>query len=504
MKEIIEKKLKEIKDKKAKVGEGLTFTKGANIAMGIAATLFGAISLASNPLIGIGYIAVGASNAYSYLKMKEREQSELDSLNKEEEHLNSISKNGGISNDEASIKARNSKIDSHKKELKDVKSSLDTAYKLKDIHTAGLGASILGFSLFGTPILFGLTGAFAVMRSMAERSSTELKSKVDSINTKIKDLENDSEIAKTIVSTKKDDKEKSKTEEKEKSNVKGKAKKAAEVKEEAKKTEKQDKVKPIVSGQDKAKDNTKHTIPIQDNIGQTVSRQNNSQNQQPFVNQGTRKVKPNYNQQQSFTTQGYDRPSYSEQQILKLRESLKTQGYDRPSYSQQQSFANQGYGRSSYSQQPVVIPFNDRRVKSKEQGQQIFDIPDFPGIVKPSLDNSRMVSDYIDGFDGMDSFTMLRREFAYRMRGLEDCASEEFDKLFYCLYTGIIRKSQYYYGVAEVYAQLERRASELQYEYFKTVRQLQRELYRTEEKNNNPYVYSNTLRNPHETMKYAA
>ena len=482
MKEIIEKKLKEIKDKKAKVGEGLTFTKGANIAMGIAATLFGAISLASNPLIGIGYIAVGASNAYSYLKMKEREQSELDSLNKEEEHLNSISKNGGISNDEASIKDRNSKIDSQKKELKDVKSTLDTSDKLKDIHSAGLGASILGLSFFGSPILFGLTGAFAVMRFMAERNSTKLKSEVDSINTKIKDLENDSEIAKTIVSTKKDDKEKSETEEKGKSSVKGKEKKAAEVKAEAKKTEKQDNVKSIVPGQDKVKDETKHTIPIQDNIGQTVLRQNNSQNQQPFVNQGTRKVKPNYNQQQSFTTQGYDRPSYN----------------------QQQSFANQGYGRSSYSQQPVVIPFNDRRVKSKEQGQQLFDIPDFPGIVKPSLDNSRMVSDYIDGFDGMDSFTMVRREYAYRMRGLEDCASEEFDKLSYCLYTGIIRKSQYYYGVAEVYAQLERRASELQYEYFKTVRQLQRELYRTEEKNNNPYVYSNTLRNPHETMKYAA
>ena len=470
MKEIIEKKLKEIKDKKAKVGEGLTFTKGANIAMGIAATLFGAISLASNPLIGIGYIAVGASNAYSYLKMKE------------EEHLNSISKNGGISNDEASIKDRNSKIDSQKKELKDVKSTLDTSDKLKDIHSAGLGASILGLSFFGSPILFGLTGAFAVMRFMAERNSTKLKSEVDSINTKIKNLENDSEIAKTIVSTKKDDKEKSETEEKGKSSVKGKEKKAAEVKAEAKKTEKQDNVKSIVPGQDKVKDETKHTIPIQDNIGQTVLRQNNSQNQQPFVNQGTRKVKPNYNQQQSFTTQGYDRPSYN----------------------QQQSFANQGYGRSSYSQQPVVIPFNDRRVKSKEQGQQLFDIPDFPGIVKPSLDNSRMVSDYIDGFDGMDSFTMVRREYAYRMRGLEDCASEEFDKLSYCLYTGIIRKSQYYYGVAEVYAQLERRASELQYEYFKTVRQLQRELYRTEEKNNNPYVYSNTLRNPHETMKYAA
>lgn len=482
MKEIIEKKLKEIKDKKAKVGEGLTFTKGANIAMGIAATLFGAISLASNPLIGIGYIAVGASNAYSYLKMKEREQSELDSLNKEEEHLNSISKNGGISNDEASIKDRNSKIDSQKKELKDVKSTLDTSDKLKDIHSAGLGASILGLSFFGSPILFGLTGAFAVMRFMAERNSTKLKSEVDSINTKIKNLENDSEIAKTIVSTKKDDKEKSETEEKGKSSVKGKEKKAAEVKAEAKKTEKQDNVKSIVPGQDKVKDETKHTIPIQDNIGQTVLRQNNSQNQQPFVNQGTRKVKPNYNQQQSFTTQGYDRPSYN----------------------QQQSFANQGYGRSSYSQQPVVIPFNDRRVKSKEQGQQLFDIPDFPGIVKPSLDNSRMVSDYIDGFDGMDSFTMVRREYAYRMRGLEDCASEEFDKLSYCLYTGIIRKSQYYYGVAEVYAQLERRASELQYEYFKTVRQLQRELYRTEEKNNNPYVYSNPLRNPHKTMKYAA
>ena len=504
MKEIIEKKLKEIKEKKAKVGEKLIFTKGANIAMGIASTLFGAISLASNPLLGIGYIAVGASNAYSYLKMKEREQSELDSLNKEEEHLNSISKNGGISNDEASIKDRNSKIDSHKKELKAVESTLDTAYKLKDIHTAGLGASILGFSLFGTPILFGLTGAFAVMRFMAERNSTKLKSEVDSINTKIKNLENDSEIAKTIVSTKKDDKEKSKTEEKGKSSVKGKEKKAAEVKAEAKKTEKQDNVKSIVPGQDKAKDETKHTIPIQDNIGQTVSRQNNSQNQQPFVNQGTRKVKPNYNQQQSFTTQGYDRPSYSEQQILKLRELLKTQGYDRPSYNQQQSFANQGYGRLNNSQQPVVIPFNDRRVKSKDQGQQLFDIPDFPGIVKPSLDNSRMVSDYIDGFDGMDSFTMVRREYAYRMRGLEDCASEEFDKLSYCLYTGIIRKSQYYYGVAEVYAQLERRASELQYEYFKTVRQLQRELYRTEEKNNNPYVYSNPLRNPHKTMKYAA
>ena len=233
MKEIIEKKLKEIKAKKAKVGEGLTFTKGANIAMGIAATLFGAISLASNPLLGIGYIAVGASSAYSYLKMKEREQSELDSLNKEEEHLNSISKNGGISNDEASIKARNSKIESQKKELKDVKSTLDTSDKLKDIHSAGLGASILGFSLFGTPILFGLTGAFAVMRFMAERNSTKLKSEVDSINTKIKDLENDSEIAKTIVSTKKDDKEKSKTEEKEKSNVKEKAKTTAEVKEEA-------------------------------------------------------------------------------------------------------------------------------------------------------------------------------------------------------------------------------------------------------------------------------
>ena len=504
MKEIIEKKLKEIKEKKAKVGEKLIFTKGANIAMGIASTLFGAISLASNPLLGIGYIAVGASSAYSYLKMKEREQSELDSLNKEEEHLNSISKNGGISNDEASIKNRNSKIDSQKKELKDVKSTLDTSDKLKDIHSAGLGASILGLSFFGSPILFGLTGAFAVMRFMAERNSTKLKSEVDSINTKIKNLENDSEIAKTIVSTKKDDKEKSKTEEKEKSNVKEKEKKAAEVKAEAKKTEKQDNVKSIVPGQDKAKDETKHTIPIQDNIGQTVLRQNNSQNQQPFVNQGTRKVKPNYNQQQSFTTQGYDRPSYSEQQILKLRESLKTQGYDRPSYNQQQSFANQGYGRLNNSQQPVVIPFNDRRVKSKDQGQQLFDIPDFPGIVKPSLDNSRMVSDYIDGFDGMDSFTMVRREYAYRMRGLEDCASEEFDKLSYCLYTGIIRKSQYYYGVAEVYAQLERRASELQYEYFKTVRQLQRELYRTEEKNNNPYVYSNPLRNPHKTMKYAA
>ena len=482
MKEIIEKKLKEIKEKKAKVGEELIFTKGANIAMGIASTLFGAISLASNPLLGIGYIAVGASSAYSYLKMKEREQSELDSLTKEEEHLNSISKNGGISNDEASIKDRNSKIDSQKKELKDVKSTLDTSDKLKDIHSAGLGASILGLSFFGSPILFGLTGAFAVMRFMAERNSTKLKSEVDSINTKIKNLENDSEIAKTIVSTKKDDKEKSKTEEKEKSNVKEKAKKAAEVKAEAKKTEKQDNVKSIVPGQDKAKDETKHTIPIQDNIGQTVLRQNNSQNQQPFVNQGTRKVKPNYNQQQSFTTQGYDRPSYN----------------------QQQSFANQGYGRLNNSQQPVVIPFNDRRVKSKEQGQQLFDIPDFPGIVKPSLDNSRMVSDYIDGFDGMDSFTMVRREYAYRMRGLEDCTSEEFDKLSYCLYTGIIRKSQYYYGVAEVYAQLERRASELQYEYFKTVRQLQRELYRTEEKNNNPYVYSNPLRNPHKTMKYAA
>ena len=479
MKEIIEKKFKE---KKAKVGEKLIFTKGANIAMGIAATLFGAISLASNPLIGIGYIAVGASNAYSYLKMKEREQSELDSLTKEEEHLNSISKNGGISNDEASIKDRNSKIDSQKKELKDVKSTLDTSDKLKDIHSAGLGASILGLSFFGSPILFGLTGAFAVMRFMAERNSTKLKSEVDSINTKIKNLENDSEIAKTIVSTKKDDKEKSKTEEKGKSSVKGKEKKAAEVKAEAKKTEKQDNVKSIVPGQDKAKDETKHTIPIQDNIGQTVLRQNNSQNQQPFVNQGTRKVKPNYNQQQSFTTQGYDRPSYN----------------------QQQSFANQGFGRLNNGQQPVVIPFNDRRVKSKEQGQQLFDIPDFPGIVKPSLDNSRMVSDYIDGFDGMDSFTMVRREYAYRMRGLEDCASEEFDKLSYCLYTGIIRKSQYYYGVAEVYAQLERRASELQYEYFKTVRQLQRELYRTEEKNNNPYVYSNPLRNPHKTMKYAA
>ena len=84
MKEIIEKKLKEIKEKKAKVGEELIFTKGANIAMGIASTLFGAISLASNPLLGIGYIAVGASSAYSYLKMKEREQSELDSLTKEE------------------------------------------------------------------------------------------------------------------------------------------------------------------------------------------------------------------------------------------------------------------------------------------------------------------------------------------------------------------------------------------------------------------------------------
>ena len=498
MKEIIEKKLKEIKEKKAKVGEKLIFTKGANIAMGIASTLFGAISLASNPLLGIGYIAVGASNAYSYLKMKEREQSELDSLTKEEEHLNSISKNGGISNDEASIKDRNSKIDSHKKELKAVESTLDTAYKLKDIHSAGLGASILGLSFFGSPILFGLTGAFAVMRFMAERNSTKLKSEVDSINTKIKNLENDSEIAKTIVSTKKDDKEKSKTEEKEKSNVKEKAKKAAEVKAEAKKTEKQDNVKSIVPGQDKAKDETKHTIPIQDNIGQTVLRQNNSQNQQPFVNQGTRKVKPNYNQQQSFTTQGYDRPSYNQQQ------SFANQGYGRSSYNQQQSFANQGYGRLNNSQQPVVIPFNDRRVKSKDQGQQLFDIPDFPGIVKPSLDNSRMVSDYIDGFDGMDSFTMVRREYAYRMRGLEDCASEEFDKLSYCLYTGIIRKSQYYYGVAEVYAQLERRASELQYEYFKTVRQLQRELYRTEEKNNNPYVYSNPLRNPHKTMKYAA
>lgn len=498
MKEIIEKKLKEIKAKKAKVGEGLIFTKGANIAMGIASTLFGAISLASNPLLGIGYIAVGASSAYSYLKMKEREQSELDSLNKEEEHLNSISKNGGISNDEASIKARNSKIDSQKKELKTVESSLDTAEKLKDIHTAGLGASILGFSLFGTPILFGLTGAFAVMRFMAERNSTKLKSEVDSINTKIKNLENDSEIAKTIVSTKKDDKEKSKTEEKEKSNVKGKEKKAAEVKAEAKKTEKQDNVKSIVPGQDKAKDKTKHTIPIQDNIGQTVSRQKKSQNQQPFVNQGTGKVKPNYNQQQSFTTQGYDRPNYNQQQ------SFANQGYGRSSYSQQQPFANQGYRRLNNSQQPVVIPFNNRRGKNIRQGQQLFDIPDFPGIVKPSLDNSRMVSDYIDGFDGMDSFTMVRREYAYRMRGLEDCASEEFDKLSYCLYTGIIRKSQYYYGVAEVYAQLERRASELQYEYFKTVRQLQRELYRTEEKNNNPYVYSNTLRNPHETMKYAA
>ena len=498
MKEIIEKKLKEIKEKKAKVGEELIFTKGANIAMGIASTLFGAISLASNPLLGIGYIAVGASSAYSYLKMKEREQSELDSLTKEEEHLNSISKNGGISNDEASIKDRNSKIDSQKKELKDVKSTLDTSDKLKDIHSAGLGASILGLSFFGSPILFGLTGAFAVMRFMAERNSTKLKSEVDSINTKIKNLENDSEIAKTIVSTKKDDKEKSKTEEKEKSNVKEKAKKAAEVKAEAKKTEKQDNVKSIVPGQDKAKDETKHTIPIQDNIGQTVSRQNNSQNQQPFVNQGTRKVKPNYNQQQSFTTQGYDRPSYNQQQ------SFANQGYGRSSYNQQQSFANQGYGRLNNSQQPVVIPFNDRRVKSKEQGQQLFDIPDFPGIVKPSLDNSRMVSDYIDGFDGMDSFTMVRREYAYRMRGLEDCTSEEFDKLSYCLYTGIIRKSQYYYGVAEVYAQLERRASELQYEYFKTVRQLQRELYRTEEKNNNPYVYSNPLRNPHKTMKYAA
>ena len=498
MKEIIEKKLKEIKEKKAKVGEELIFTKGANIAMGIASTLFGAISLASNPLLGIGYIAVGASSAYSYLKMKEREQSELDSLTKEEEHLNSISKNGGISNDEASIKDRNSKIDSQKKELKDVKSTLDTSDKLKDIHSAGLGASILGLSFFGSPILFGLTGAFAVMRFMAERNSTKLKSEVDSINTKIKNLENDSEIAKTIVSTKKDDKEKSKTEEKEKSNVKEKAKKAAEVKAEAKKTEKQDNVKSIVPGQDKAKDETKHTIPIQDNIGQTVLRQNNSQNQQPFVNQGTRKVKPNYNQQQSFTTQGYDRPSYNQQQ------SFANQGYGRSSYNQQQSFANQGYGRLNNSQQPVVIPFNDRRVKSKEQGQQLFDIPDFPGIVKPSLDNSRMVSDYIDGFDGMDSFTMVRREYAYRMRGLEDCTSEEFDKLSYCLYTGIIRKSQYYYGVAEVYAQLERRASELQYEYFKTVRQLQRELYRTEEKNNNPYVYSNPLRNPHKTMKYAA
>ena len=298
--------------------------------------------------------------------------------------------------------------------------------------------------------------------------------------------------------SKKDDKEKSKTEEKEKSNVKGKEKKAAEVKAEAKKTEKQDNVKSIVPGQDKAKDKTKHTIPIQDNIGQTVSRQKKSQNQQPFVNQGTGKVKPNYNQQQSFTTQGYDRPNYNQQQ------SFANQGYGRSSYSQQQPFANQGYRRLNNSQQPVVIPFNNRRGKNIRQGQQLFDIPDFPGIVKPSLDNSRMVSDYIDGFDGMDSFTMVRREYAYRMRGLEDCASEEFDKLSYCLYTGIIRKSQYYYGVAEVYAQLERRASELQYEYFKTVRQLQRELYRTEEKNNNPYVYSNTLRNPHETMKYAA
>ena len=152
MKEIIEKKLKEIKEKKAKVGEGLIFTKGANIAMGIASTLFGAISLVSNPLLGIGYIAVGASSAYSYLKMKEREQSELDSLTKEEEHLNSISKNGGISNDEASIKDRNSKIESQKKELKDVKSTLDTSDKLKDIHSAGLGASILGLSFFGSPI----------------------------------------------------------------------------------------------------------------------------------------------------------------------------------------------------------------------------------------------------------------------------------------------------------------------------------------------------------------
>ena len=465
MKDYIKKRLRDVKRKKTACKKDNSFANFLNLTSGIVWTGLGALSIVANPLLGVGSIIAGGSMLYSYKNGKDKEKNMMKALQSEEDNLNKMSRDGGVPIDDASKSRRKTALDDANEDYQDALADYKRSSELSNTFDWGFTFSLIPFILFGGPVSLSVMGGCAIGKLLANKKAKDDKIKVDSLNSKVDSLKDETKVAGLVAPTTQSQQQ---TQGQQSQNT---------------------------NGNSRTRNNTR----------------NNQNQQQTNQTQNQQQTNQTQNQQQANQTQNQHQTNQTQRQ----QQANQTQNQQRQ--TPRRNNGSRGNSRNNQQHTPIVTPITTGRQRNNQNpynnitgfgntrrpvvtpitgsDQDSFVIPDIGALQEPitPVDNSRnlrnnfhvvnndanrinyedLIKRYIKGLDGADEFSMLRSEFSFRKNLLEKQAEDKVKELENYYRVNGLNIGHFYAEAAKIYSKLDKAVAELQYEYFRAVRQLQ-------------------------------
>ncbi len=195
MRDFITKKIKEIQRRKKHIGEGKGGVKAFDILAGLGCIAAGALSVVATPLVGVGTMAIGAACLYNYKTIRDKEKLEREMLDQEEQHLNRVLNQGGVTNTDDQNKIRKDALVDLADDLKDANVELAKTDDLKSKVGIGLGLSFIPLFAWAGPVTLALTGGFAIGKFLLDRQSKNQHKEANKIQLQIDVINDDLGVA---------------------------------------------------------------------------------------------------------------------------------------------------------------------------------------------------------------------------------------------------------------------------------------------------------------------
>ena len=195
MRDFITKKIKEIQRRKKHIGEGKGGVKAFDILAGLGCIAAGALSVVVTPLVGVGTMAIGAACLYNYKTIRDKEKLEREMLDQEEQHLNRVLNQGGVTNTDDQNKIRKDALVDLADDLKDANVELAKTDDLKSKVGIGLGLSFIPLFAWAGPVTLALTGGFAIGKFLLDRQSKNQHKEANKIQLQIDVINDDLGVA---------------------------------------------------------------------------------------------------------------------------------------------------------------------------------------------------------------------------------------------------------------------------------------------------------------------
>ena len=357
MKDFIKKRLRSIKREKNNCKKDNLLDDFAYLTMSAISIGMGVLGgLAVSPILGAGLVCTGVSGfLIPYKAKKTKEKNKINALQREEDNLNKISSNGGVSLDKSSKKKRKLALDDTCEDLKDAVAEHKRSKEISDFLELGLAVSMFPLIFATGPLSLSVLGGCAIGKIMADKKEQDNKLKVDNLISKVNILEDETKIADLNTNTQ---------------------------------TEEQ------------------------------------IQEQQPRHTRSKRKTRNN---------------------TRKRNQGAAINTSDRFNQESVSDFITTGYNQDN------ATPTENNN------------------------SNTNIIEAFINSLDNRDELSMLHYNFERDKAALEDKATKSLEELINRYYDGSIGLSQYYKEVSKIYSNLERDITNLQLEYFKAARELEKQ-----------------------------